>query len=300
MRKIAIIGSNSFLAKKLIDKLQATNQLFLYQRNDSQLESEGSNVSIIKFDLPSVPVEFDKLLHYDIIIYTAAAGVQSGVIESSITTYEVNLYLPLQIVQFLDASNYLGKFITFGSYFEIGDNAEEKLYDENDLLQSNLSIPNKYCDSKRLLTKFYNNRQFSISWSHLIISSLYGPGENENRLIPYVINGIRENLDLKLSSGEQIRQYLFVNDLTDLISIIITENTISDVYNISGPDDPIKIKDLIDNIYCLLHAKRSVVEQLKTRDQTMAYLGLNTDKIKKQIPAWKPKITLVEGLSQYL
>lgn len=296
MKRIAIIGCNSFLASHLISRFATGHKLYLYGRNYKSSTIYQDNITYIKFNYPEIVLDFNLLLNYDIIIYTAAAGVQSHLNESGLIIYEVNFYLPLKIVCFLNDKRYKGKLITFGTYFEIGKNDAIKAFNEDEIILANSDIPNSYCDSKRLLSRLYNNKQFDFNWFHLIIPSLYGPGENEHRLIPYVINSLRLKTNLKLSSGEQVRQYLYVTDLVDFISLIIDSAVPADLYNVAGPDGPVKIKDLVARIHHLMGIELTGYDQVDTRDQNMAYLSVNTDKAKKSIHNWNPKINLNNGL----
>ncbi|WP_367866800.1 NAD-dependent epimerase/dehydratase family protein [Pedobacter sp. WC2423] len=296
MKRIAIIGCNSFLASHLISRLAKRDELYLYGRNYKSANINKDNITYIEFNHPEISLDFDLLLNYDIIIYTAAAGVQSHLHESGLLIYDLNFYLPLKIVCFLNDKRYQGKLITFGTYFEIGRNDAIKAFDENEIVLAKGDIPNSYCDSKRLLSRLYNNKQFDFNWIHLIIPSLYGPGENEHRLIPYVINSLRLKNNLKLSSGEQVRQYLFVTDLVDFISLIIDSAIPPDLYNIAGPDEPVKIKDLVTRIHQLMGIELTRYDQVDTRDQNMAYLAINTGKVKKDIYNWSPEINLDNGL----
>lgn len=301
MKKIAIVGSNSFLAKNLITKVSKDNHIYLYAKNISETKVGNSSfVSHFNFDYPNTPLNLDSLLEYDVIIYTAAVGVQSNNRPVNLLLYQVNLFLPIEIVTFLNDHKYKGKFMTFGSYFEIGTNDIEKFYNEIEVIQSIGVISDSYCDSKRLLSNFYLNKQYNILWYHLILPSIYGPNENDNRLIPYVINNIKAKLDPKLSSGDQVRQYLYISDLVDLIDKIINTEVPSDVYNIAGCNDSIKIKDLVGLIYEIMNEQQIRHSQIITRDQGMAFLGLNSDKIRSVIPDWKPKVFLKEGIKKYL
>lgn len=298
--KIAIIGSNSFLAKNLALKISNGNDLYLYGRHGDKKNFYLYNTKYIEFYHPISPLELSELLIYDFIIYTASVGVQASNRPSNLLLYQVNLFIPIEIATFLSDNKYKGKFMTFGSYFEIGTNNLNELFNEIEVIRSTGSITDSYCDSKRLLSNFYMNKQFQISWYHLILPSIYGPNENEKRLIPYVIDCIRSNSDPKLSSGEQVRQYLFISDLVDLINQIIISDVPADVYNVSCCDEFIKIKDLVSLIYEILGKDQFEHTQIITRDQGMAFLGLNTDKIKNAIPEWSPKFFLKEGIKKYL
>jgi nucleoside-diphosphate-sugar epimerase len=298
--KIAIIGSNSFLAKNLALKISNGNDLYLYGRHGDEKDFFINKSAYIEFYHPFTPLNLSELLIYDFIIYTASVGVQASNRPSNLLLYQVNLFIPIEIVTFLSDNNYKGKFMTFGSYFEIGANNSIKQFNEIEVIRSTGSISDSYCDSKRLLSNFYMNKQFHISWYHLILPSIYGPNENRKRLIPYVIDSIRSNSDPKLSSGKQVRQYLFISDLVDLINQIIITDVPADVYNVPCCEEFIKIKDLVSLIYDIMGQKQFEHNQILTRDQGMAFLGLNTDKIKNVIPEWTPKIYLKEGIKKYL
>lgn len=298
--KIAIIGSNSFLAKNLALKISDGNDLYLYGRHEDKKDYFMHKTKYIEFYHPITPLDLSELLIFDYIIYTASVGVQASNRPSNLLLYQVNLFIPIEIATFLSDNKYKGKFMTFGSYFEIGANDSIKQFNEIEVIRSTGRIFDSYCDSKRLLSNFYMNKQFNISWYHLILPSIYGPNENGKRLIPYVIDSIKSNSDPQLSSGEQIRQYLFITDLVDLINQIIMTDVPADVYNVSCCEEFIKIKDLVSLIYKIMGKKQFKHSQILTRDQGMAFLGLNAEKIKKTIPEWNPKIYLKEGIKKYL
>lgn len=297
---ISIIGCNSFLAKHLIQDLYVRKNLTLYGRKLNIQENDKFGAQFIEFDFPETRLNLESILASDVIIYTAAAGVQASNTTSNLNSYSINTFLPIEIIDYLTHNKYKGKVITFGSYFEIGNNNDTYKFSEAEVSSSNLPIPNSYCDSKRLLTRYYNNGQFDINWYHLIIPSLYGYGEDNKRLIPYVINGLLNSEQLKLSPGHQIRQYLHVSDLVSLINQIIDADLNADIYNVTGPDDPIAIKDLTSQIFALLDKPFAKNEEIATRDQSMAYLALDNAKLKAALSNWSANVSLIEGLKTYL
>ena len=55
----------------------------------------------------------------------------------------------------------------------------------------------------------------------LRLYQIYGPNQEINRLIPIVISSCLKNKKFKCSSGIQIRDFLYVEDLLNLINKII-------------------------------------------------------------------------------
>lgn len=291
--KVSIIGSNSFVAKALIRKIVHNNEYEL------RLFGAGTKDEKNEFYLPEKPLNFDLLCDSDIIIFTAAAGFQANKTVSPDIIYEVNSFLPVRLSNYLFAREYKGKMITFGTYYEIGNNSELKYYSEIDVLSSTLPVPNHYCLSKRLLTRFADSGLDGINHIHLILPSLYSKDEPSHRLIPYIINSLKEKKELKLTDGEQVRQYLHVDDLSNLLEILFYKNMEPGIYNIA-PADEVKIKDVVSYIFSILNAEPSIaLGKIKRKDESMKVLLLDNSKI-KNTTGWEAKIDLFDGIKSYL
>lgn len=62
----------------------------------------------------------------------------------------------------------------------------------------------------------------SFAWGRIFF--LYGPGENAQRLIPYVISQLLKNEIAELSEGNQIRDFSFVQDVAAaLVALLVSE-----------------------------------------------------------------------------
>lgn len=300
MKKIAIIGCNSFLARNFVEACGRENFFYLYGRTLHHDYDALVNYEYIEFNYPSNKLNLDDFLNYDVIIYTAAGGVQANLNASNLLTYQINTFFPIDLVTHLEYNNFRGKIITFGSYFEIGNNDKFAPFNEEAIIFAHGKIPNSYCDSKRLLTRFYSNKQFNIIWYHLILPSLYGPGEDENRLIPYLVNSLRTKMEPRLSSGEQVRQYLYISDLLTLITLIIEQDVKADIYNVAGLGIPLKIKELVARVFDMFKIEKPESQSITTRDQGMLYLALDDSKIRATVKNWEPVIDLNNGLKRYL
>jgi nucleoside-diphosphate-sugar epimerase len=125
---------------------------------------------------------------------------------------------------------------------------------EYDLSQSVLSIqtPLKpitaYAGSKAALflslSDWLATQNISFSWCRLFY--LYGEGEDERRLVPYIRRQLEKGQVAELTSGTQIRDYLDVVDAGRLIATIAMGDQCGPVNVCSGT--PITVKQLAEQI----------------------------------------------------
>ena len=117
--KIAIIGTKGFLstaiAKYAIEKEWTLDMYGLDK------PTQHAYTHFYPIDLMSGNLDVDKLCDADIIVYAVGAGIQSNLNESADLIYALNVYAPVRLCNKLKQADYKGVFITFGSYFELGE-----------------------------------------------------------------------------------------------------------------------------------------------------------------------------------
>lgn len=298
---VAIIGSNSFLAQYIIRELTTGNiNTVLYGRSSS-VEFPELRFTVFKF--PENRLDYASLLNFDTIIYTAGAGIQANLCETTEVIYELNSFLPIRLANILSANSYEGKFLTFGSYFEIGSEENERYYSENEIATSLNKVPNHYCTSKRLLSRYFSSSPQVLNFYHLILPNIYGKGENQQRLIPYLINALTNHEEIKLTSGEQVRQYIHVSDIAKTVLDIIKGSYSPGFYNLCR-NDAIRVKELVKKIgdFCGQTDKfndANLFGSKERNDTAMPYLLLNNTKAVNTF-RYQPQISIEEGIKTYL
>lgn len=300
MKKIAIIGCTSFLAKKYISYFANNEEFQLLLFGSKKEELNTTNTMFYEFSIPNHNLKLEEILNCDLVFYFSAAGVQANVKTETDLIYKVNAFTPIAISQFLDENKFQGKFITFGSYFEIGYNSENKFFSEDDVIHANGKVPNHYCNSKRLLTKYIHGNVNSINWLHLILPTIYGPNENELRLLPYLIDSIQNNKPIQVTSGSQIRQYIHVDDVVKLLSIITnSDKNKSGIFNVSN-SEIYSIKNLIQTIFDVLNfVPTENVTIINREDANMSYLAIDAS-LTEEVFNWKANISILNGIKSYL
>ena len=126
--------------------------------------------------------------------------------------------------------------------------------------------------------------------------SPYGPWERPSRLIPHIILSALAGQDVRISSGEQHRDYLYIDDVVDaLLMAAFKPVPPGSVFNISsGQGAP--IRDVVQLILQLMESTvRVEVGALPTRpDEIWKYSGDNT--AARRILQWQPRTSLENGL----
>lgn len=237
-----------------------------------------------KINLLHDKIDYKKLAQSDVIIYASGAGIQSNVKQSYEAIFELNTFLPIKICKELSDNNYQGFFVTFGSYFEIGNNSQSKQFTELDIANSIHEVPNDYCVSKRLLTRFANSSAFTFNHLHLILPTIYGEMEGKHRLIPYTISSIKENRPMQFTSGKQVRQYLFVGDVPKIIFELIAKK-MEGIYNISGTETH-SVREIVEMIcdFYGLPTDDKIFGTAERYDIGMQNLQLDSSLIKNRLP----------------
>jgi nucleoside-diphosphate-sugar epimerase len=277
---VAIIGTNGFLssaiAKFAIDKGWCVDMYGLEEPNHAY-------TNFYYLDLINEEINDSSFLGKDLVIYAAGAGIQSNLNENADIIYELNTFVPIKICRYLQNYNFKGRFITFGSYFELGESKQHQPVTETDIINAMTPAPTDYVISKRLLTRFVTSYKHDFVHWHFILPTICGPGENIKRLIPYTINAIKNGDDLHFTSGNQVRQYLFVGDVLMCINEAINKNLHSGVYNIEGK--AITVKDLVAKITTKMgaHLDDSIFGGVVRSDTIMEYLALDGAQLKKSI-----------------
>ena len=186
--KISILGCNGFLSTAIAKYANQKEWILnMYGLDEPRCHTYDS---FIKCNLMDAELDCSPLLDSDIIIYAIGAGIQSNLKEGFNLIYNLNVTAPVTICNKLKELDYKGVFVTLGSVFEMGETKEERFFTEEDVLTSTALAPSVYVVSKRMLTRFVTSYKHDFTHWHFIIPTIYGPGENSNRLIPYTINAI--------------------------------------------------------------------------------------------------------------
>ena len=123
----------------------------------------------------------------------------------------------------------------------------------------------------------------------------YGPKQDLNRFIPITIDGCIKNKKFPCSTGEQLRDFVYVDDVVNAILKSLKSNKAKGKIINIGSGKPKKIKSVILYIKKLLEGGRPQFGKIKLRKDEILKLYPNTKRAKNLIN-WKPKIAFEKGI----
>tara|TARA_B100000427_G_C15404899_1_gene549352 strand:+ start:65 stop:988 length:924 start_codon:yes stop_codon:yes gene_type:complete len=158
---------------------------------------------------------------------------------------------------------------------------------------------NPYSATKAAAEHFVTSWHNTYGLPYLITSSSnnYGTGQHEEKLIPKVVtNALRDEITYMHDGGEQIRDWIHVDDHCDAIWTLDKQNVLNDKFNIGGGCElqniqvTKKILDILDKPYSLIGISND-------RPGVDKRYGTDFSKLTKRT-GWVPKIKFDEGLQE--
>ncbi len=137
-------------------------------------------------------------------------------------------------------------------------------------------------------------------------SNNYGPYQFPEKLIPLVLHNCLNLKDLPIyGDGSNIRDWLFVTDHCEAISLVLAKGRLGETYNIGGWNEK-KNLEVVDTICKTLDQHRprkdgkSYLTQKKFVTDRLGHdkrYAIDATKIEKEL-GWKPKETFESGISK--
>ncbi len=196
------------------------------------------------------------------------------------------------------ASFFLGskikKFIQIGSCIEYGK-ARSPQKEEN-LNKKTFSI---YGKAKLLSTQFLQKlyKKFNFPVTILRLYLVYGPYQDNNRVIPITIHNALGGKRFNCSNGSQLRDFTYIDDVIKaIIKTLKNPESSGEIINI-GSGKPIPIKKVILKICKLVNSGKPEFGKINFRKDEIMKLYPDIKKAKK-ILNWKFQTSLEIGLKK--
>jgi dTDP-glucose 4,6-dehydratase len=185
----------------------------------------------------------------------------------------------------------------YGSLGETGFFTEETAYDPRSPYSASKA------SSDHIVRAFYHTYKLPVKISNC--SNNYGPYHFPEKLIPLCIHNIINNKPLPIyGKGDNIRDWLFVEDHARAIDVIFHNGKIGETYNIGGHNEWTNIalvKELCRQMDEKLKREKGTSEKLITyvKDRAghdMRY-AIDATKLKNDL-GWVPSLQFEEGISK--
>lgn len=283
-KNVLIIGGNGFIGKNLIKKLDKSKfEIFFSTRSKKIRKKNHHYLNLLN------PIEGNSILNheFDIIINCAWNGVL-GKNRDDIKQFE-NIKMSLNVYEIAKKTN-CRQLIFFGSQAEYGP----KFYMINE--NSKCKPITQYGKAKLHIYKYFYKKKDAggpkILWLRLF--DTFGPGDNENWIIPHLINNFSNNKNTYLSSCNQKWDFLYIDELCKIVDKLIDRKS-NGLYNLAS-GKPIVLKNVVEYIHNSLNSKSKIFYNYKKLKIPKTYnLIANTNKLTSTIK-YKPIIDVFMGL----
>jgi len=319
MKNILVTGGAGFIGSHLVrllvnkyPKYHIVNMdVLTYAGNLENLKDiqDKENYTFVKCDicdLEKVKQVFEDY-QIDSVIHLAAESHVDRSIKDPFSFAQTNVMGTLSLLQ--AAKNYWNNQFENKLFYHVstdevyGSLGAEGYFTE----QTNYDPHSPYSASKAASDHFV--RAFADTYDLPIVisncSNNYGSYQFPEKLIPLFINNIIHNKPLPVyGKGENVRDWLFVNDHARAIDVIFHDGKVGETYNIGGFNewkniDLIKI--IIKTVDRLLNREEGLSEKLITYVTDRAghdlRYAIDSTKLKDEL-GWEPSLQFEEGIEK--
>lgn len=287
-----------------LDKLTYAGNL----ANLTDIEKEN-NYEFVKGDIVDSEFiySFFAKYNFDGVIHLAAESHVDRSIESPmdfITTNIIGTVNLLNAAKAIWKDNNEGKKFyhistdeVYGSLGEEGFFVEETAYDPRSPYSASKA------SSDHLVRAYHHTYKLPVVISNC--SNNYGANQFPEKLIPLCINNIKNSKPLPIyGKGENIRDWLWVNDHANAIDIIFHKGKTGDTYNIGGNNEWTNI-DLVKMLCRIMDKKlnremgesEKLITYVKDRAGHDLRYAIDSTKLQKEL-GWAPSLQFEEGLDK--
>jgi CDP-paratose synthetase len=254
---ILLIGTSSILAKKLISNLELKRDVNILLKKHTLEDIYDINSNYYQIDS----------INIDIVIYlsTLKKGLDREI-------YESNIVYPLSLISKLKQNPII---------INIDTTAYEYRY-------------NSYANSKKIFKNLLAINKFKSI--NLRIEHIYGYYPSEN-ITSFLIREMLKNKNIDLSSGKQIRNFIYIDDVVSAIVKCI-ENIAQLSNNLTidiASHDNLSIKELVYTIKKLTNSNSSFnFGKINVDENEFKIIDFNSTILNNL--GWLQKVNLLDGL----
>lgn len=307
--KILVTGGAGFIGSNFIyymlqahpdDQIVCLDSL-TYAGNMRTLKGalQNKNFRFVKGDITDRRDIFDLFAHeqFDVVVnFAAESHVDRSILDPGVFL-KTNV-LGTQVL--LDASRAYGvsryhQISTDEVYGDLPLDRPDLFFTEETPLHTSSPYSASKASADLLVLAYYRTYGLPVTVSRC--SNNYGPYHFPEKLIPLMIINALHNKPLPVyGKGENVRDWLYVEDHCSAVDLIVRKGRAGEVYNIGGHNERKNI-DVVKQILHILGKDTSLITFVKDRAGHDRRYAIDPAKIHKEL-GWLPKTNFNDGLEK--
>ena len=306
MKKVLVIGSNSFSGSDFVDLLLEKGEydvigvsrspekspLFLPYRKRNSKNFKFHQIDLNK-DLPKLEVLLNEFQPEYIVNFAAQSEVAPSW-ENPHHWFQTNAVALTQLANLLKNTTYLKKYVHISSP-EVYGTCVGNIFETAPL---NPSTP--YAASKAAgdLSLFAFAKNFPFPLVMVRATNVYGAHQQLFKIIPRSAIYLKLGKTIELhGGGVAIKSYIHIRDISRGELAIMERGRIGEIYHLS-PDQGVAVRDVVQTICKKMNVDfaKSTKEVAERLGQDKAYT-IDSSKARTEL-GWAPLISLSEGIGQ--
>jgi dTDP-glucose 4,6-dehydratase len=264
--------------------------------NEIHALTTNSRFRFIKGNIVNVEdldVVFDQ--QYDAIIHFAAESHVDNSIQNADKFIQTNIVGTYQLLQQL-AKGSAKKMIHVSTDEVYGTlHSTQQPFTEHSPLSPNNPYSATKASSDLLVRSYYET--FKLPLITTRCSNNFGPLQHIEKFIPTIVYSALNNRKIPVyGDGQQIRDWLFVEDHCKAISLILEKGTWGEVYNIGGGNERKNI-DVVKQILQILGKPETLIEYVEDRKGHDRRYAIDSSKLQNEL-GWKQAFSFDESLEK--
>lgn len=279
--KVLITGGAGFIGRHLTSRLIAEGADVI----SADVSHDNTSPNLFHLDVTDIIGIEDIFERFrpSFVFHLASAGVTDPFLDYELAV-KVNLLGTLNITS---AAMKCGckRIVITGTSHEFGDLSSKGGIDP-------ISI---YAASKAAVWSFLRAYHRSLDWRfvYLRLFQVYGPGQT-NTLIPSAINSAREHKPFYSTPGEQVRDWIFIDDVIEaLLSAAVIERIEGASFDV-GTCRGVPVRDVLEKIFQRFPEAVNIASLPYRPGETWSLIASP----ERLLPGWKALVSLEEGLQR--
>lgn len=262
--KLAVTGSTGFLGRAFVPRALAAGHEVRVLVDRREATAEG--VTRVDGTLEEAGARRTLLSGADVLLHLAARGVQNRDRDWT-SAVDVNVRASLDLL--LDATERVASHSVLVStcleYKGFGHLPDSLWHDSSETCDEEAAIDpsDAYAASKAAAGYLFRalcRERNHPAW-YLRLAGVYGPGDDEAKVIPAAFRAARSGAPFRTSPGDQVRDWLWVDDAAEgLLRACTRRPTESPTACNLGSGEGVSLKEVVEAIFDVTGARREGIE----------------------------------------